>query len=82
MEGAQDRIPRALERVGNSGNAVDSAMSAADKQALTLTQAKSDLVDTDIAKATMDMQLSSLSYQAALAAVSKSNLPSLADYLR
>ena len=77
-----DRVLAALETVGNAGVAVQSALDAGAAQELTLTQAKSDLVDTDVAKAVMDSQLAAVGYQAALAAVAKADLPTLADYLR
>lgn len=82
LEAGHDRILGALERVGNTGVAVQGALDSGSDQSLTLARARSALVDTDMPKAVMDSQLAAVGYQAALAAVAKANLPSLADYLR
>jgi flagellar hook-associated protein 3 FlgL len=82
LNAAHENVLTGLEKVGNAGVAVNDALAAAAAQKLTLTTAKSALVDTDIAQATIDAQLAALGHQAVLAAVSQSMMPSLADYLR
>lgn len=82
LEVSHDRILSSLEKVGNTGASVESALATVSAQGLTLATAKSALVDTDLPRAVMDSQLATVGYQAALAAIAKADLPTLADYLR
>jgi flagellar hook-associated protein 3 FlgL len=52
-----------------------------DKQ-LHLTTSLSDVEEVDLAKATIDVSLQQVAYQAALAATAKTLQPSLLDFLR
>jgi flagellar hook-associated protein 3 FlgL len=75
-------ISNSLGKLGALENRVSTQQDlAADTVDVIKTQ-KSDLTDIDLADATLKMQMAQTGYQAALAAASRSNLPSLADYLK
>ena len=73
----------ALHNVGTTRNRVDSATDRGEAMKLSLASARSDLVDIDIPKAVMDMQLAQDGYNAVLGAISRvAQIPSLAELLR
>jgi flagellar hook-associated protein 3 FlgL len=82
LSGAQDRITTALSDVGARANQVDRAIQAAKDATLTVTTSLSDVEDVDMAKASLDMQMNQVAYQAALASTAKLVQPSLSDFLR
>ncbi|MDX6326565.1 MAG: flagellar hook-associated protein 3 FlgL [Nocardioidaceae bacterium] len=79
---AQSRITTALSDVGARANQVDRAIQASQDASLDLTSALSNVENVDLVKATTDMQLNQVAYQAALAATAKLTQPSLTDFLR
>jgi flagellar hook-associated protein 3 FlgL len=76
------RITDVQSSVGARSNRVDQAQKAAADAELTLTSSLSELENTDLAKATVDLQLQEVAYQAALAATARVMQPSLLDFLR
>jgi flagellar hook-associated protein 3 FlgL len=79
---AQSRITTALSDVGARANQVDRAIQAAKNTTLDMTSSLSDLENVDLAKATTDMQMNQVAYQAALAGTARLVQPSLTDFLR
>ncbi len=77
-----DRISSARADVGTRTNRMELAKSQADDAGLTLSSSISEVENTDLAKATVDLQLQQVAYQAALAATAKVMQPSLQDFLR
>lgn len=77
-----DRISSARADVGTRTNRIELAKSQADDAGLTLSSSISEVENTDLAKATVDLQLQQVAYQAALAATAKVMQPSLQDFLR
>ena len=77
-----DRISSARADVGTRTNRIELAKSQAEDAGLTLSSSISEVENTDLAKATVDLQLQQVAYQAALAATAKVMQPSLQDFLR
>jgi flagellar hook-associated protein 3 FlgL len=77
-----DDISRSLGKLGALENRVDAQLSLGKSTIDDLKKQRSDLADVDLAEATLKLQMSQTGYQAALAAASRSDLPSLADFLR
>ena len=82
LTGAQDRITTSLSDVGARQNQVDRAVQASKDASLTVTTSLSTLENVDIAKASMDLQMNEVAYQAALASTARLVQPSLTDFLR
>lgn len=82
LTAAQDRITTALSDVGARANQVDRAVQAAKDASLTVTASLSNLEDVDMAKASLDLQMNQVAYQAALASTARLVQPSLSDFLR
>ena len=76
------RITDVQSAVGARSVRIEQAQAAAGDAQLSLTNSLSQLENTDIAKATVDLQLQEVAYQAALAATSRVMQPSLLDFLR
>lgn len=76
------RITDVQSSVGARSNRVDQAQKAAGDLELSLTSSLSEIENTDLPKATVDLQLQEVAYQAALAATSRVMQPSLLDFLR
>ncbi len=76
-----DGIARSLGQLGALENRVDRQQDLGAATVDDIKRQRSDIADIDIAEATLKLQLSQTGYQAALAAASRSNLPSLADFL-
>ena len=77
-----DRISTARADVGTRTNRIELAKSRAEDAGLTLSSSISEVENVDLAKATVDLQLQQVAYQAALAATAKVMQPSLQDFLR
>jgi flagellar hook-associated protein 3 FlgL len=75
-------VTNSLGKLGALENRVSTQQDLAASTVDVIKKQRSDLADIDLAEATLKMQMAQTGYQAALAAASKSNLPSLADYLR
>jgi flagellar hook-associated protein 3 FlgL len=76
------RITDVQSSVGARSVRVDQAQTAAGDTELSLRSSLSDIENTDLAKATVDLQLQEVAYQAALAATARVIQPSLLDFLR
>lgn len=72
----------ALGTVGAKTNAVESARSRGQQFVERITAERSNLEDVDLAEAILQLSAAQTGYQAALGAVAKANLPSLAEFLR
>jgi len=75
-------ISTAHANVGAAYKRLEQAQSTLVDRQLDLTTTLSDLEDVDLAKATIDVNLQEVAYQAALAATAKVLQPSLMDFLR
>jgi flagellar hook-associated protein 3 FlgL len=82
LDTAQTRITSAVADVGTRYNQVDRATQAAKNAVFDLTSSLSNIENVDLAKATMDLQLNEVAYQAALASTARLVQPSLSDFLR
>lgn len=76
------RITDVQSSIGARTNRIEQAQTAAGDAQLSLTNTLSEIENTDIAKATVDLQLQEVAYKAALAATSRVMQPSLLDFLR
>ena len=77
-----DRINAVHADVGTRAGRVERAKTAAEDAHLSLTSALSEVENTDLPKATVELQLQQVAYQAALAATARVIQPSLQDFLR
>ena len=77
-----DRVTSTLGDVGARFNRVDRARQAADDLTLTLSSSLSEVENVDLARATMDLKMQEVAYQAGLAATARLVQPSLSDFLR
>ena len=76
-----DTITAARTKAGVVNQQVAAASDAAATAQLHMTENLSTLEDTDLAKATISLQMQQVAYQASLAATSKTIQPSLLDFL-
>lgn len=79
---AGKKIINAQAEIGARTNRVEYSLTAATDAHLRLTSSLSELENTDMVKATVDLQLQEVAYQAALGATSRVLQPSLLDFLR
>ncbi len=77
-----DAVGRGLAMVGATTNRVDAVAEAGATALVDLAARRSGLEEIDIAEAILKLNAAQASYQAALGATAKSNLPSLADFLK
>lgn len=77
-----DRINAVHADVGTRALRIEKAKTAAEDTHLTLTSSLSEIENTDLARATVELQLQQVAYQAALAATARVIQPSLQDFLR
>jgi len=77
-----DRINAVHADAGTRAGRVERAKTAAEDAHLSLTSALSEVENTDLPKATVELQLQQVAYQAALAATARVIQPSLQDFLR
>jgi flagellar hook-associated protein 3 FlgL len=82
LKGDADRIANVRSDIGARTVRVENARSVANDATLTLTNALSGVENVDLAKATVDLGLQTVAYQAALGATAKVLQPSLLDFLR
>ena len=75
-------ITTSLGKLGALENRVSAQQDLASSTVGVIQKQRSDLSDVDLAEATLKLQMSQTGYQAALAAAARSNLPSLADFLK
>ena len=71
-----------LGRIGALTNRVESSIRLGESVVDRLTEQRSEVEDVDMAQTIMRLQAATNSYQAALGAVARADLPSLADFLR
>jgi flagellar hook-associated protein 3 FlgL len=76
------RLINARAEIGARTNRVEYSLTAATDAGLRLTSSLSEIENTDMVKATVDLQLQQVAYQAALGATAKVMQPSLLDFLR
>jgi flagellar hook-associated protein 3 FlgL len=75
------RVTSALGDVGARYNRVDRARQAAEDLTLSLSNSLSEVENVDLARATMDLKMQEVAYQAGLAATARLVQPSLSDFL-
>ena len=79
---ALTRMTSTLGDVGARYNRLDRARQAAEDLTLSLTSSLAEVENVDLARATMDLKLNEVAYQAGLAATARLVQPSLSDFLR
>lgn len=77
-----DRVTATLADVGTRALRVERAALAAGDKELALTTSLSELENTDLPRAMVDLQMQEVAYQAALASTARVMQPSLLDFLR
>jgi flagellar hook-associated protein 3 FlgL len=82
LKGDADRISNVRADIGARTVRVENAQSVANDATLTLKNALSEVENVDLAKATVELGLQEVAYQAALGATAKVLQPSLLDFLR
>ncbi len=82
LDTALSRVTSTLGDVGARYNRLERASQAADDLALSLSSSLSEVENVDLARATMDLKLNEVAYQAGLAATARLVQPSLSDFLR
>ncbi len=75
-------VTEALGAVGDTANRVTGAVSLNTSALDNITTERSKVEDVDLAETIMRLQAASAGYQAALMAVAKGDMPSLASFLR
>ncbi|MEQ4549592.1 flagellin, partial [Nocardioides kribbensis] len=68
--------------VGAAYNRIEGAVESAKGQVVSLSASLSEIENTDLPKAMVDLKLQEVAYQAALASTSRVMQPSLVDFLR
>ncbi|MDP9466642.1 MAG: flagellar hook-associated protein FlgL [Actinomycetota bacterium] len=82
LEARADQVLGALGTVGATTNAVDAARSRGEQFVAQITAERSEIEDLDLAEAVLQLSDARTAYEAALGAVAKADVPSLADFLR
>ena len=82
LEKDREQITVTRADAGTRAARLDQAKEAAASAELTLTSRLSEVENTDLAKATVDLKMQEVAYQAALAATARVMQPSLLDFLR
>jgi flagellar hook-associated protein 3 FlgL len=82
LKADSDRVSNAQADIGARTVRVENARSVANDASLTLSNALSNVENVDLAKATVDLGLREVAYQAALGATARVLQPSLLDFLR
>ena len=82
LDTALTRVTSTLGDVGALYNRLDRARLAAEDLTLGLTSSLATVENVDLARATMDLKLNEVAYQAGLAATARLVQPSLSDFLR
>ena len=78
----RERITNAQPDIGARTKRVEQARDAASDAELRLTSSLSEVENTDLVKASVDLKLQEVAYQAALSATARVMQPSLLDFLR
>lgn len=82
LQADRERVINAQAEIGARTRRVEQARDAATDAELRLTSSLSEVENTDIVKASVDLQLQEVAYQAALSATARVMQPSLLDFLR
>ena len=82
LTGDATRVTTAQADVGTRAARIEKTRTTAEDAELTLTNALSEVENTDLPKATVDLQMQQVAYQAALAATARVMQPSLLEFLR
>ena len=82
LAGDQTRITTALAEVGTRYNRLEQAVQKTVDTELSLSSTLSEVENVDLARATLDLGLHEVAYQAALASTARLIQPSLVDFLR
>lgn len=82
LDAALGRMTTALTDVGTRMSRVDSLRSRGEDRVLSLTSAKADVEEVDLAKSLMELSMHEKAYQAALGAAARTSTPTLLDFLR
>jgi flagellar hook-associated protein 3 FlgL len=82
VDGALGRLTTSLADVGTRYSRVQSLQVTGTQRELSLTSAKQDVEEVDLAKALMELAAQDKAYQAALGAAAKVVTPSIMDFLR
>jgi len=82
LKSAADRVTNAQSEIGARTVRVERAREVAADAVLSLTNSLSEVENVDLAKATVDLGLQEVAYQAALGATARVLQPSLLDFLR
>ena len=77
-----DRIQAQISDIGARYNRLEAASQAAADAELALKGSLSEVENTDLPKALVELQLQEVAYQAALASTARVVQPSLMDFLR
>lgn len=77
-----DRVTATLSDVGTRTARIERALQSAKDAELGLTNSLSEIENTDLPKAMVELQMQEVAYQAALAATARVLQPSLVDFLR
>ena len=77
-----DRVTTTQADVGTRTSRIERAQTAAGDAEVSLTSSLSEIENTDLPRAAVDLQLQQVAYQAALAATARVMQPSLLDFLR
>jgi flagellar hook-associated protein 3 FlgL len=82
LNGDMDTITSTLSDVGTRFNRLEAAAQAAADAELSLTTSLTEIENTDLPKATVELQMQEVAYQAALASTARVLQPSLLEFLR
>lgn len=82
LDGALSRLTSMLGDVGARYNRLERASQSAMDLSLSLSSSLSEVENVDLARATMDLKMNEVAYQAGLAATARLVQPSLSDFLR
>jgi flagellar hook-associated protein 3 FlgL len=77
-----DRITNMQADAGTRAARIERSKAAAEDAELALSSSLSEVENTDLPKATMELKMQEVAYQAALAATARVTQPSLLDFLR
>ena len=81
MDDLMEHVSRLQAEAGSNSQVLDNTVSRSDLLIVSTKTLRSDIIDTDIAEATLKMQQLSLNYQALLSNISKVSKLSLVNYL-
>ncbi|WP_232677517.1 flagellar hook-associated protein FlgL [Nocardioides sp. R-C-SC26] len=82
LSGRLDTISATQTKAGASFNQLEAASQSAQDAVVSLSASLSEIENTDLAKATVELKLQEVAYQAALASTARVMQPSLVDFLR